>query len=243
MKAPHNMKPNASLSSVILVPLLLVFCMYVLYKADLHYKLQLYKYALFPGSIKGLFGIFVSPLIHDTRSMFHVFENTIALLFFGSLLFYYYKKIAPLVLFFSWLITGIFVWCFATPVYHVGMSGVIYAIAFFLITSSIIRKNRQLTGVNFLIIFLYGSIFWGLLPLVPGISWESHIYGAVTGVLLSLFYRKYIPDNIHYTVPIVDDPNDDAVDAWWKTGVINNEPPTFTYHYKNKNTPEDDTRK
>ncbi|HYG52617.1 MAG TPA: rhomboid family intramembrane serine protease, partial [Flavobacteriales bacterium] len=113
-----------------------------------------------------------------------------------------------------------------------------YSLAFFLLTGSIIRKNRQLTGVLFLIIFLYGSIFWGLLPLVPGVSWESHVYGALTGVVLGIVYRKTMPDQVLVVPPIVDDPADDDPNAWWKTGVIEErKEPTIQYHY----TPKEDT--
>ena len=122
----------------------------------------------------------------------------------------------------------------AKPVYHVGMSGVIYGLAFFLITGSIIRKNKQLTGVLFLIIFLYGSIFWGLFPLLPGISWESHLMGAITGIILGLIYKKVEAVNVVAVPPIVDDPKDDDPEAWWKTGIIEEktETPPIIYDYK-----------
>lgn len=214
----------------------------MVYKMDVLYKLNLYEYAVFPRTSHGLLGIITTPLIHDTSGYNHIFENTIALLFFGTFLYYFYNRIASRIILFSWILTQFMVWLMAKPVYHVGMSGVIYSLAFFLITGSIIRKNKQLTGVLFLIIFLYGSIFWGLFPLMPGISWESHLMGAVTGTILGLLYRKVEAANVVVTPPIVDDPADDDPQAWWKTGVIPEKPPidplgsepTIHYHYTPK---------
>lgn len=238
---------NYNLSNALLVPLILSLAMWIVYKLDGAYDLDLFVYGLYPRSPLGLRGVLTSPLLHDTRSYFHVFENTVALLFFGTLLYYFYRQIATKVLVVSWLMTGLLVWSIAKPVFHIGMSGVIYALAFFLITSSIIRKNRQLTGLNFLIIFLYGSIFWGLFPLMPRVSWESHLFGAISGVALGLYYRKFVPHHIEVKPPIQDDPNDDAEDAWWKTGVINENKPqqetTIHYEYKPTNKPPDPDEK
>lgn len=235
------MKPKKApdFTQALLYPLVLALLMWLVYKLDVIYRLNLYEYGVFPRTTHGLLGILTTPLIHDTSGYSHVFENTIALLFFGTFLYYFYNHIASRIIFLSWIITQTMVWVLAKPVYHVGMSGVIYSLAFFLITGSIIRKNKQLSGVLFLIIFLYGSIFWGLFPLLPGISWESHLMGALTGILLGILYRKVDPVNVIKQSPIQDDPADDDPDAWWKTGVIPEKrpeetigaEPTIHYHY------------
>jgi hypothetical protein len=49
---------------------------------------------------------------------------------------------------------------------------------------------------SLVIIFLYGSIVWGFFPqLFPDkhISWEGHLAGAITGVILAFFYRNEGP--------------------------------------------------
>jgi hypothetical protein len=35
-------------------------------------------------------------------------------------------------------------------------------------------------------------MFWGLFPIKPDISWESHLWGAMSGVALAIYYRKYM---------------------------------------------------
>lgn len=232
----HKSKSSPGFSQALLYPLILSLMMWVVYKLDVNYRLNLYEYGVFPRTTNGLLGIITTPLIHDTSGYNHIFENTIALLFFGTFLYFFYHKIASRIILFSWLMTQFMVWLMAKPVYHVGMSGVIYGLAFFLITGSIIRKNKQLTGVLFLIIFLYGSIFWGLFPLLPGISWESHLFGAITGIILGLVYKKVEAVNVIVVPPIVDDPKDDDPEAWWKTGIIpDKNEPTIYYHYGTEN--------
>ena len=49
---------------------------------------------------------------------------------------------------------------------------------------------------SLIIIFLYGSIVWGFFPqLFPDkhISWEGHLAGAITGIILAFFYRSEGP--------------------------------------------------
>jgi hypothetical protein len=36
-------------------------------------------------------------------------------------------------------------------------------------------------------------MFWGIFPIKPGISWESHLWGSASGLLLALYYRHQGP--------------------------------------------------
>jgi len=41
-----------------------------------------------------------------------------------------------------------------------------------------------------LVIFFYGGMIWGILPLEKGVSWESHLSGGITGFISSIIFRK-----------------------------------------------------
>ena len=41
-----------------------------------------------------------------------------------------------------------------------------------------------------LVVFIYGSMVWGLVPYDQTISHESHISGSITGFSLSIFFKK-----------------------------------------------------
>ena len=57
-------------------------------------------------------------------------------------------------------------------------------------------------AIAFAVALFYGGMVWGVLPIQPGISWESHLLGAIVGALLAFRHRKshlseqepYIPD-------------------------------------------------
>ena len=93
----------------------------------------------------------------------------------------------------SYLLTGIVVWCVARPSYHIGASGLVYSFASFLFVSGIVRRNINLLAISMLVIFLYGSMVWGIFPYRPDMSWESHLIGLSVGVLLALYYRHEGP--------------------------------------------------
>jgi len=60
----------------------------------------------------------------------------------------------------------------------------------FVFFSGIIRKHYRLVALSFIIIFLYGSMIWYVLPIKEGISWEGHLSGFMVGVFFSLLYRN-----------------------------------------------------
>ena len=78
--------------------------------------------------------------------------------------------------------------------WHIGASGIIYGLASFLFVSGIIRRHIPLMALSLLVVFLYGEMVWGIFPgFRIDISWESHMLGAVAGLLLALWYRDEGP--------------------------------------------------
>ena len=87
----------------------------------------------------------------------------------------------------------------------------IYGLAYFLMLSGFIRRNRNLVIVSLLVIFLYGSLIWGIYPkyaIENHISWEGHLAGFVMGVVLAIVYRKEGPQR-----EIEDDDDSDDSDS------------------------------
>jgi membrane associated rhomboid family serine protease len=148
---------------------------------------------VFPRHLNGLIGIFTSPLIHADIN--HLFDNSIPTFFLSLAIFYFYREVAYKVFFLIYISTGVLVWIFAREAYHIGASGLIYGFATFLFVSGIIRSNRNLLAISLLVVFLYGSLVWGLLPYDYKISWESHLMGAITGVLAAIIFRKEGPES------------------------------------------------
>jgi len=146
---------------------------------------------IYPLKGKGIIGILTAPLVHDDIK--HLADNSIPVFLLSTAIFYFYNEVAFHVCILVWIITGSLVWIFGREAYHIGASGLVYGFASFLFFSGIIRKNRNLLAISMLVTFLYGSLVWGLLPYDYRISWESHLMGAITGILLAFIYRSEGP--------------------------------------------------
>jgi len=181
--------------SSMLVPMLLVAILWLVRGADMLFDLDLNQYGLYPLQAKGLRGIFTSPFLH--ADLAHLFANSLPLLVLGSFLFYFYRDIAWMILALIYLITGAWVWVFARGgAAHIGASGIIYGLASFLFFSGIIRRETGLMVLTLLVTFLYGGLIWGIFPqLFPNqpVSWESHLMGLISGLVLAVYYRKQGP--------------------------------------------------
>ena len=90
-----------------------------------------------------------------------------------------------------YLLSGLCVWLAGREAWHIGASGVVYGLASFHLVSGFLRNDVRLLTVSVIVVFLYGGMFWGLFPIKPDISWESHLWGALSGLFLAVYYRKY----------------------------------------------------
>lgn len=145
-------------------------------------------YGIEPRTFHGLIGIFTAPLIHG--DLLHLISNTIPMLFLGSVLFFFYGKIGGQVFFRSYFWTNILVWLFARPANHIGASGVVYGLAFFLISFGFFRRDFLSIIISAIVLLLYGGVFYGVLPTDPHISWESHFAGALVGITTAVAFSK-----------------------------------------------------
>jgi len=190
------------------------------------------SFGIYPQRLSGLIGIITGPLVHGDIK--HLFANSIPLFVLGSSLFFFYKEIAVKVFILIYVITGFSVWVGARDAYHIGISGVVYGLASFLFFSGIIRRDLKLLAITFFVTFLYGSMIWGIFPeLFPdrNISWESHFWGLVTGLLLAAYLRKLGPQKKKYDWEDEEDDEDDQFDD------INDQQIQINYQIKN-NPPE-----
>jgi membrane associated rhomboid family serine protease len=153
--------------------------------------ISLVKYGVYPGSLQGLPGIVFAPLIHSSFS--HLFANTAPLLILGTALLYGYPRSARIVIPAVYLVTGLSVWLFGRQVWHIGASGLTFGFMFFVFTIGALRWDRKAIALSMIVFLLYGSMIWGVLPGRPGISFESHLSGAVIGLVLALLLRNADP--------------------------------------------------
>jgi membrane associated rhomboid family serine protease len=172
---------RSSLFSSSVVPLRIVFLMWLLFTLEAYYGWPLSAFGIVPRTWPGLVGIVMSPLLHG--NIFHLISNTVPLLFLGSVLYFFYPRLAPTVFFRAYFWTNLLVWLFARPhSIHIGASGIVYALAFFLIFFGIFYRDFRSLIITVVVFLLYGGVFYGILPGDPHVSWESHFAGALVGI-------------------------------------------------------------
>jgi len=151
-----------------------------------------------PRQLAGLPGIFFAPLVHGGFA--HLLANSPPLLVLGTAMLYLYPSAALRVLPAVYLGTGVAVWLFARGSAHVGASGLIYGLVSYIFVAGLIRRDRRAIAASLLVCFMYGALIWGLLPIEPGVSWETHLAAALIGIVLAIALRRRdIPPRVRYT--------------------------------------------
>ncbi|QGY45442.1 rhomboid family intramembrane serine protease [Maribellus comscasis] len=148
------------------------------------------RLGVYPLHVKGLPGILFSPFIHFDFD--HLISNSIPFFILMFMLIYFYRRISYRIFIQLYLLAGLCVWLSGREAWHIGASGVVYAMAAFHFVSGIIRNDVRLLTLSVVVVFLYGGMVWGMFPINPDVSWEGHLWGAVSGVALAVYYRKYI---------------------------------------------------
>ena len=158
---------------------------------EIEFNLDFSNWGVLPLSVKGLRGILFSPLIH--ANLDHLIANTLPIFILTFSLFFFYRKSSYTIFVLIYLLSGLFVWLGGREALHIGASGVIYGLAAFLFLSGIISFNVRLLTISLVVSLVYGGMFWGIFPTKPEISWESHLWGGISGFALAFFFRKSIP--------------------------------------------------
>lgn len=152
-------------------------------------QLDLTPFCLIPRNLYYLTGILAMPLIHGSWE--HLFSNILSFSFVSFILFQTYPRVARWVFWMGYLLTDILVWFIARgDSCHIGASGLIYAIAFFLIASGFIRKDFYSLIIAIAVVIFNGGLLAGILPIQMGVSWEGHLSGAMVGIAAAYLFRN-----------------------------------------------------
>ncbi len=159
----------------------------------------------------GLVGIVTAPLVHGDFA--HLFANSVSLAVVGAALLFLYPHSTLRVLPAVYLGSGILVWIFGRDSVHLGASGLVYGLVGYVFVAGLLRRDRRAIAASLLVAFMYGSLAWGVLPIQPGVSWETHLAAAVIGVLLAPALRKLdIPPRKRYAWEDEPEQSDDGPD-------------------------------
>lgn len=150
--------------------------------------IDLCQFGIVPRTFVGLLGLIFAPFLH--ANYFHLISNTFPVFVLLLILFYFYPKDAWTVIFETVLIGGALVWLFGRSASHVGISGLIYSLAAFLIVAGIYKKDMKSLFVSIGVLIAYGGLIWGIFPGRYWISWEGHLFGALAGGIVAYYQFK-----------------------------------------------------
>jgi membrane associated rhomboid family serine protease len=175
----------------LIIPVAFVIIFWLVKLIENLYDLDLTTFGILPLHVEGLPGILLSPFIHSSYD--HLLSNSFPFLILMFALLYFYRSLAYRIFFGIYFLSGICVWLGGRESWHIGASGIVYGLASFLFFSGVFRKDANLLTIGIIVVFLYGSMFWGIFPIKPEISWESHLWGSASGLMLAFYYRHQGP--------------------------------------------------
>ncbi|MEM5527645.1 rhomboid family intramembrane serine protease [Gammaproteobacteria bacterium AS21] len=145
-------------------------------------------YGLIPRNINGLMGIVSSVFLHG--SLVHFLSNIVPFALFSFLLLQHGTKRYIQVTLICIVATGLLVWLFGRNANHIGASGLIYGYFGYLLLAGFMAKKAKLMLISLFVGITYGTLVLGVLPTTSYISWESHLFGLVVGLICAYKLNK-----------------------------------------------------
>ncbi|MBN6152070.1 rhomboid family intramembrane serine protease [Xanthomonas sp. AmX2] len=140
----------------------------------------------------GLPGLLTAPLLHG--SLEHLAANAGALLILGTLAGSVYPRATAMGLPLLWLGSGLGAWLLGDiGSHHLGASGVAHGLLFLVFVLGLLRRDRAAIAASMIAFLFYGGMLLTVLPHEAGVSWQSHLGGALGGVVAALLLRHRDP--------------------------------------------------
>ena len=139
------------------------------------------RYGIFPRTIIGLRGILFAPFLHG--GLPHLIANTVPFLTLGWFVMLQKTSDFFIVTAITMVVSGLGVWLIGSPGVHIGASGLVFGYLGFLLLRGYFQRNIPSILLSLIVGFLYGGAIWGILPTVPGVSWEGHLFGFIGGII------------------------------------------------------------
>lgn len=158
-----------------------------LFAINLVFNGMLYGQGILPRSLASLSGIISAPFIH--RDFGHLLNNIIALSILSGLCLIHSNRFYLKASVFIILSSGSLVWCFARSANHIGASGWIFGLWSLLLYKAWTDRKLSSALIGIFVLLFYGGMVLGLLPRDDLISYEYHIFGALSGIAYGYINR------------------------------------------------------
>lgn len=204
------MEKNISLQNSVLLTGIFVLLIWSVKLGETILGVNLYQLGVHPQSFSGLIGVITAPLIHGSWQ--HVLGNTLPILLLGSIFIYGYPKSRWWALGIIWLLSGLGVWLFARSTYHIGASGITHGLFFYLFLGGILRRDKRSSALLMVAFYMYGTMLLSIFPWDADVSFEYHLFGALSGAACAIGFRHWDPKPEKKTYLWELEDNEDGVD-------------------------------
>lgn len=141
-----------------------------------------------PRDVGGAYTIATAPFIH--ADVAHLGSNLVAFVVLGSLVLLqgvrYFVKASALII----VLGGALVWLFGRSGDHIGASGWVFGLWSLVIALAWFDRSPRNIAIALAVVFFYGGMVFGVLPTQGYISFESHLFGALAGVVAASMLSK-----------------------------------------------------
>ena len=193
----HSAHSRALLSLAVRLAIGFVALLWLIHLMNWGMALDPQPFGVRPREWLGLVGLVTAPLVHGDFA--HLVANSVPLAAVGSAMLFLYPHSALRVLPAVYLGPGLIVWLFGRDSVHLGASGLVYGLVSYVFMAGLLRRDRRAIAASLLVILVYGSLAWGVLPIDPRVSWETHLAAASIGVLMALALRRFdVPPRKRY---------------------------------------------
>ncbi|KIF79113.1 peptidase S54 [Streptomyces sp. 150FB] len=149
-------------------------------------------YGLSPRNFGELRDVIPMAFLH--HGFAHLISNTVPLLVLGFIAALSGLRRFAAVVVTIMIIGGLGVWLTAPDHSNtVGASGVIFGLLGYLLVRGFVNRSGLDIVVGLVVLAVYGSVLWGVLPGDPSISWQGHLFGLIGGVAAAFLFRKRRP--------------------------------------------------
>lgn len=141
-----------------------------------------------PREFSSIYTIILYPWLHG--DMPHLLSNLSIFVVLAFLCLMqgvrYFVKASAIII----IASGLLVWLFGRDAIHLGASGWIFGLWSLTIALAWFDRSFLNIIVGMAVLIFYGSMIFGLVPTSATISFEAHIFGALSGVLSAVILSK-----------------------------------------------------
>ena len=142
---------------------------------------SLLRFGVRPRTLSGLIGIPVHPFLH--LGLTHLLLNSLGFLMLGGLVILREERDFWIATVLGTFVGGLGVWLMGRNMIHVGASGIIFSYFGYLLATGWYDRRFGAIFLSVVVFLAWGTALIGLLPTQSGISWETHLFGFIAGIM------------------------------------------------------------